>query len=94
MAWYFLSFAKEKEQGGFLGGCVVQGADVKAAIENATLRGLNPGGEIAIFRCPKRGPEPIPTNRLLSRADLEHYGGAVRVGDVDDVERSWRRTRS
>lgn len=73
-AWFYLSFATDQD--GFLGGLYIEGADPVSAYLNATLRKLNPGGEVAII-----GPLPtdeldaqVPPenrNRLLARAEVE-----------------------
>jgi hypothetical protein len=81
--WFYISFARAKADGGFLGGTVVQADDAPSALAEATRRGLNPGGEAQIIRVPDENIEQ-PTvvalrNRLASKAELlargEHRGG-------------------
>jgi hypothetical protein len=74
--WFYLSFADER---GFKGSCFVLAPGFASAVERARALGLNPGGEV-------RGAELLAgnvppsemQNRLLSMADLEADGGAVR----------------
>ena len=74
MSWFYISFARAKAQGGFLGGTVVQASDPTGAIAEATRRGLNPGGEAQIVPVPPdRVDEPdlvAIRNRLATRAEL------------------------
>jgi hypothetical protein len=88
--WFYISFARAKAEGGFLGGTVVQADDALSALTEATRRGLNPGGEAQIIRVPDANVEN-PTivalrNRLASKAELsargENRGGYHEAGEV------------
>lgn len=76
--WFYLSFADED---GFKGGCFVLAPGFASAVERARALGLNPGGGVrgAELLAGKVPPSEMQ-NRLLSMADLEANGGAVRWG--------------
>lgn len=86
--WY-LSFATEK---GWLGACVVRGADDQAGelspdnpVVVAHREGCNPGGEVMLIRLDEEKAEQIPAefwNTLLSEDDL------AAVGQIVDPEAS------
>lgn len=80
--WY-LSFATDAL--GFIGATVVEAEDQAHALSVASHRGLNPGGEVAIW-----GPIPTDTpeakmmlNRLVGEEEL-CAGGAKKIKDLDD----------
>jgi hypothetical protein len=74
--WFYLSFADE---GGFKGGCWVLAPGFATAVERAHDLGINPGGEVRGSAAPLGVvPELKMQNRLLSMADLEADGGAVK----------------
>lgn len=75
--WWFMSFVKD---GKFAGACVIRARGVASAMRNSHALGCNPGGEIMYFPVGD-GPQPYPTNRLLSRAEL---GKAETVGELED----------
>lgn len=56
MTWFYISFARAKSQGGFLGGTVIEADSVSGALAEANRRGLNPGGEAQIV--------PVPPNKI------------------------------
>jgi hypothetical protein len=41
--WFYLSFADDS---GFLGGVILQADDFLSAVMEASVRGINPGGEV------------------------------------------------
>lgn len=47
--WYYLSFALPVEDGGFLGGLYIEAKGTMSAVTHASLRGLNPGGEVMVW---------------------------------------------
>jgi hypothetical protein len=79
---FYISFATDE---GFRGATVVRAEDHAAAIEEATARGLNPGGEAAILQVPSEiedAPDVVPLiNRLVGREEMIALGGR-RHGDL------------
>jgi len=72
---WWLSFADE---GGFLGGLVIDGLTFVDALENATRRGLNPGGEVkAVMLDETKGIAPYVEGRIYSREEIDAIDGAV-----------------
>jgi len=67
--WFYMSFVSEHE--GFLGGLYIQDTDVISAIRQSHLRGLNPGGDVALIEVPS-GYEPSPEvrDRLLTKNEI------------------------
>jgi hypothetical protein len=65
--WYWLSFCDSSRPKGTqsLGICIVEGQDEKDAHRNATLLGLNPGGEILIQPMPGVEIKDAYTYRLI-----------------------------
>jgi hypothetical protein len=98
MNWFYISFARPKSQGGFLGATVVQAEDTPDALEQATRRGLNPGGEAQIIPVPadrNEHPDIVRCrNRLVSKAELMaasagygrgyHENAVVVCGDCNE----------
>jgi hypothetical protein len=90
IGWWYISFARAKAEGGFLGGTVVQADDAPGALAEATRRGLNPGGEAQIVRVPDANIENETIvalrNRLASKAELlargEHRTGYHEHAEV------------
>jgi hypothetical protein len=78
LAWWYLSFADRK----FKGAVVVQARGIMSAVEEANRLGINPGGEVKGMRLSPSVPLPEDmeklTNRLLSKTDLEKFGGAQK----------------
>jgi hypothetical protein len=76
--WWYISFARAKADGGFLGGTVVQADDAPGALAEATRRGLNPGGEAQIVRVPSENVHNRTVlalrNRLVGKAKLLALG--------------------
>lgn len=85
MTYWYLSFALEKARGGFRGATVVEARDEMSALATATMRGLNPGGEVAILEVlPEEEDEPDirqMLNRLVRREEMDAMGGR-RHGDL------------
>jgi len=77
---WWLSFADPKRPAGqqFLGVAVVEAPEFILACMTAKTYGCNPGGEVQGWPMPDLPPDApemkLPTNRLLSRADLEAAG--------------------
>jgi hypothetical protein len=81
MAWFYLSFADNtlpKNQQ-WLGAVIVQGSDMKDAIENAWILDINPGGEVLGMEIEKL-PSKNYLNRLLDRIALRAMG--EEIGDT------------
>lgn len=79
--WY-ISFAASD---GFRGATVVEANDEKGAFSEATMRGLNPGGEAKILRIPDANYDTTDTRRMLNRlaGKLEMMAnGGQRLGDL------------
>mgnify|MGYP001434113113 CR=1 FL=1 len=88
MTHWFISFATDD---GFLGATVVAAEDDAGALEEATRRGLNPGGEAVIIQVPPEADGGADMTRLLNRlADKEEMlaHGGKRIGDMSDDERA------
>jgi hypothetical protein len=80
---YWISFASET---GFLGVVIVESTSLKGAFREATRRGLNPGGEAAVFQIPTARHRQYAApyrNRLLSRAEVAAvFGPSADVKQV------------
>lgn len=99
-SWFYISFARAKAQGGFLGGTVVQADDAAGAIVEATRRGLNPGGEAQIIPVPSDRTDHQDVvairNRLATRDELTarehshgyHENAEVVCDDCNPVDQS------
>lgn len=72
LSWWWLSFADERLPVGsqFLGVTIVEAAGMVTAIVRAGILGLNPGGQVLVFRL-KRVPSEEWRYRLLTRAEAE-----------------------
>lgn len=83
MTYWYISFATDDL---FLGATVVEAADGDSALEVATSRGLNPGGQAAIVEVPEEAEShadmKMLLNRLVKRQEML-ASGAVRHGDAD-----------
>jgi hypothetical protein len=77
--WFYLSFADDE---GFRGACVVEALDELDAVLVAHEHGINPGGEVMLLPTPGNVPGPLPTYRLLSRAEL---GEGKTLGELQDA---------
>lgn len=93
MTWWYISFAMSKKQGGFRGATVVEGKDAQSALANATMRGLNPGGEAAILEVYKEDEQKCDVlalrNTLLDKEQMLAMR-AVRSGDMPKkIKRRW-----
>lgn len=96
--WWWLSFRDKRS---FLGACAVEADSDKAALREATKRGLNPGGEVLIIDIPDSRKEdfdkhfpPERRNRLLTREDLqpEELVSAADIEVTRLIEAMSRRT--
>jgi hypothetical protein len=71
MIWFYISFATRE---GHRGSTVVAANDIASALDEATRRGLNPGGEAQIIPVPPHNNEHPDIvrcrNRLVSKAEL------------------------
>ncbi len=79
MPMYYISFATAAA---FLGATVVRADDAKSAIKEATLRGLNPGGEAMVVEVPpdvESAPDIAPLLNRLSEEDEILGRGGKRV---------------
>lgn len=89
MDTFWLSFADPKKPQGeqFLGACVVEADDLKAAVIQAHVKGINPGGEVLGLRTDTRSAILIPEkwkNRLLSKAECATFDEEMlRLQDAD-----------
>lgn len=85
MARWYISFARSKAEGGFIGATVVEASSAESALTVATLCDLNPGGEVAILMVPPEhynAPNVLSMlNRLVGREEVIALGG-VRLGDL------------
>lgn len=70
VSYWYISFATNK---GFLGATVVIADNPEGAIEEATSRNLNPGGEAAIWHIPLEEHEFL-LNRLVDEEELLSRG--------------------
>jgi hypothetical protein len=72
--FWWLSFAVEA---GFLGVAIVSADDEMGAIEEATRRGINPGGQVKLTSVPASYLEKVRpyANRLMKREELERIFG-------------------
>jgi len=90
MALWYLSFASMTE---FLGATVVAADDVDGAWIEATTRGLNPGGEVVIFRVPEHlHDEPdiqLGLNRLMRRDELLARGAKRLKSCPQEIQDAW-----
>lgn len=85
MTYFYISFATAEE---FLGATVVDGKDPEDAVREASRRGVNPGGEAAIFGLgddfDPDDPDHKPfLNRLVEKEEMITKHGGVRHGDMD-----------
>lgn len=93
MTYWYISFAMSKKDGGFRGATVVEGVDAESALANATMRGLNPGGEAAIlevYKSDEQEPDFLAMkNKLFDRGQMLAMN-AVRSGDMPKkMQRRW-----
>jgi hypothetical protein len=88
MSWYYLSFASPTA---FLGACVVEADDAANAVDVATERGCNPGGEIMMFDVTAEGPRNYPQYTLMSREDMERCDGGRRGKTIGELEAEGRK---
>ena len=72
--WWWLSFCDtEKPEGQqFLGACFVRGTNMIAAVKNAHMFDINPGGEVQGVEVPSDLIVPEwAKNKLLTKANVE-----------------------
>jgi hypothetical protein len=80
---FWLSFADPARPKGsqFLGLCIVHGHDQHDALTAASIRGLNPGGEVAFIEIDEevaaRLSEPLPEWRLLPPDEAKAFADRV-----------------
>jgi hypothetical protein len=90
MTWFYISFARAKADGGFLGATVVEGNDAGNALYNATMRDLNPGGEAQIVPVPRdkwEHPDFVALRyRLVGLDELAKMSGGYRIGHHEHGE--------
>jgi len=67
MSWWWLSFCDPSKPVGqqFLGACVIRGASIEAAVRNAHLFAINPGGEVQGLEIPDRITVPEWAHKRL-----------------------------
>jgi hypothetical protein len=77
---YWISFCGDS---GFLGVAIVEGRSMIGAVEESNRRGINPGGEVAVFEIPsleyQNQARPY-CNRLLQREELARIFGPLSTG--------------
>lgn len=80
MSWWWLSFVDPDRPEGdqYLGAVLLKADDVAHALFCSHEKGLNPGGEIAMFEIPKEFEYRIEVNmnlthRLLTREEAESF---------------------
>lgn len=77
--WY-LSFAKDKEEGGFQGAVIVPAHGMVTALDRVNELGINPGGSVMAVPVPPGVTiRPESTDRLLNREELESVVGPVET---------------
>jgi hypothetical protein len=72
--WWYLSFARPKAEGGFLGGCFIEAYGPVTALSEATRLGINPRDcEVASSECAPQRAAIFERYRdkLMSKAELE-----------------------
>lgn len=67
LQWWYLSFAGPKE---WRGACLVQARGITNAIKAASVKGINPGGEVKAIPVGPHYPESLPVNELLTKEQL------------------------
>jgi hypothetical protein len=80
--WWWLSYADEE----FKGAVIVNGDTFMIASLNASLQGINPGGECAGFEIPDEVLDKFPPefrNRLLDKDTCLNSLGGRRLGDLE-----------
>jgi len=76
--WMYLSFARKKTEGGFLGGAFVFADSITDAIVKTHSLGINPGGNIAAMDWPEEClPDVQYRHKLLSKEDITKACGGV-----------------
>lgn len=79
---FWLSFAQDDHKTCHV--CVIDAPNSSAALMFATLRGLNPGGEVLMFEVPPEVAAELPRNCFLTQVELD-ASGAKRLGDIDQT---------
>jgi hypothetical protein len=86
MDWWWLSFvdADSPDEDYFQGVVIIQGKNVVEACLNASLLGINPGGEVKALKIPK--DEPLPPEefrmRLLNKQEATELARAIDEGEL------------
>src|ERR1700693_3582803 len=91
MILYYLSFCDVKRPKGqqFLGCTVVEACSPDAAMKEATLRGLNPGGEVALVAMEVDSLDDLPAtgrsyvNRFVPREEVLR-DGCTKIADFEE----------
>lgn len=74
--WWYLSFSRD---GKFLGSAIVLAPGMAHAVERCRQLGIDPGGEALGGALPENEAPPAEArDRLLSKADLKHFFGAIQ----------------
>ena len=85
--WWWLSFSSEA---GWLGGCVVPAESFFDAALAVTVRGHNPGGEMAGFELGEGDAskiKPLEPYRFYSKVELEAFGEVAKLVHQEDPDR-------
>ena len=77
--FWWLSFV-DPEENKFLGGCLVEAEDAKAAVTKSHALGINPGGEIQMVQSDQTGLFPLDT--LLQEADIHRLDRQSMDGEM------------
>lgn len=92
MRYFYISFATDA---GFRGATVVRARDSEHALQEATHRGLNPGGEAAIIEIPKDAEqEPdmrAMINRLVGKEEMLAAGAKRHADCPQDIQDAFER---
>jgi hypothetical protein len=87
MAYWYISFATDDA---FLGATVVEAASSRGAFDEATRRGINPGGNAAIVGMPEDCEDEADVqamlNRLVHKDELLAMGGRARKDCPPEVQ--------
>lgn len=73
---WWLSFADDT---GFLGACIAEGEDMKAAIRDAWAHRINPGGSVKGYQLDRGREElrPFVIHKLYSKDEINEIDEAV-----------------
>jgi hypothetical protein len=93
MILYYLSFCDVKRAKGqqFLGCTVVEASNPDEALKEATLRSLNPGGEVALVAMEVDSLDDLPAigrsyvNRFVPREEVLRDGG-TKIAEFEEED--------